>query len=162
MAKPLTTSSAIATIKALPRLKGGKAIHWASDIGAVAHVAAVILTSADRKKALLEIISGTGAPSLVVYGFTHGHRAGGGRWPELRSALKNMGIAWLPDSQDRRSNAEPVAPVKTEHSEAVNSCRIDSESQDIIITSTVRLRYGTPEHRAKLLEVAHTLGVSKW
>lgn len=61
------------------------------------------------------------------------------------------------------SPATPVAPAKFTAvlQESTGAYRIDPDSQDILVMTTTRLRYGTPEHRAKLHEVMLSLGVRK-
>ena len=173
MTNPRTIQSAIFTIKGMPRIRGGKAIHWAANIDATAHVAAVILTAPDRKRAMLEVVTGSGAPVHAIDNLTHGRASGGGHCAPLRNALAKMSVTWLPDRLDeknaaRAAKANPIAPppvtpatFTTVPQESNGTYRIDHDSQDIFVMTTTRLRYGTPEHRAKLHEVMLSLGVRK-
>ena len=179
MTNPRTIQSAIATIKSMPRIRGGKAIHWAANIDATAHVAAVILSASDCKKAMLEIVTGSGAPVHAIDNLIHGRASGGGHWAPLREALAKMSVAWLTDRLDeknaaRAAKANPIAPPAATSAlpvtpatfsvvpqESNGTYRVDADSQDIFVMTTTRLRYGTPEHRAKLHEVMLSLGVRK-
>ncbi len=160
MTNPRTIQSAIATIKSMPRIRGGKAIHWAANVDATAHVAAVILSAPDRKKAMLEVVTGSGAPVHAIDNLIHGRASGGGHWAPLRDALNKMSVAWLTDRLDEK-NAARAAKATTVPQESGGTYRIDHDSQDIFVMTTTRLRYGTPEHRAKLHEVMLSLGVRK-
>lgn len=179
MTNPRTIQSAIATIKSMPRIRGGKAIHWAANVDATAHVAAVILSAPDLKKAMLEVVTGSGAPVHAIDNLIHGRASGGGHWAPLRDALSKMSVEWLPDRLDEKnaaraakatptaaptaSPATPVTPAKftAVPQESGGTYRIDPDSQDILVMTTTLLRYGTPEHRAKLHEVMLSLGVRK-
>lgn len=143
-------SAAIATIKGLRRLRGGKAIHWASDIDATASVVAAVLAAADLRTAIWEVSSGSGASAHTINDLVHGRRTDATHWLELRAALTKMSVKWLPDRKDEGRSRVPAkaACVKRETS---STYHIDPDSQDIIVTT--RLRYGTPEHRAQLSEM---------
>lgn len=55
--------------------------------------------------------------------------------------------------------ARPVAPCVKDAAPPRN-WRIDPETQDILVTTTTRYAYGSPEHRTKLMQIAHGLGVA--
>lgn len=89
-------------------------------------------------------------------------------WPELRAELTKIGVKWLRTKVDvvpeqpTKDAATPIAPATfAPINESMGTWRLDPDSQDIFVLTTTRLRYGTPEHRAKLHEVMLTLGVRK-
>lgn len=56
--------------------------------------------------------------------------------------------------------ARPVGPCTKDTTVAPRNWRIDPETQDILVTTTTRYAYGSPEHRTKLMQIAHGLGVA--
>lgn len=54
----------------------------------------------------------------------------------------------------------PVGPCTKDTTVAPRNWRLDPETQDILVTTTTRYVYGSPEHRTKLMQIAHGIGVA--
>ena len=89
--------------------------------------------------------------SSAISRFARGLTADGQDWPELRAELVRLGVLLVkPEAKPAKGDAAPL--VNRIGKPAVRRETI-AAGADLVVTETRVLAYGTPEHKAALIEL---------
>ena len=150
----------IALYLSIPRrtLAGGKRILtlWAANPEIVAKVVVIILKSKVHPYAWQRATeaAGTKIGQSTLRKVTMGLKPSGDVWPALRELLTVARVPWTGMNQSSPADVGTISPMS--NNAGYPSWRIVGD--DIHVIESRVLKYGTPEHAAKMREIMLDLG----
>ena len=141
----MNLSEVIVAINAAPRV--GKRINWSGDLRTATNTACAIITAENAHMAIWNIYVDTGANRATLALMSRGCKPNGQVWPELRDAIHARGLTcrtYMPTGPRVTAAALQVDNHGEEHT-------VDVTTNDILVSR--RIKYGTPEWCAKMVEL---------